>query len=872
MWKILCAESAGRQLKLRNTSSSIVLPCPEAEAGIWKLSRRREDRTRKYFSPSNFLKLYKAQVRPSLEYCSHIWGAAAPTPLSILNADLGLPPPAASSPARRAAGVTLEKRAEAGVGCIINKDWVKYVQNTQYVNERIIKVELNVNNEVKSIITAYGPSESEKIAVKEDFWENLSVITENSRGNVYIIGDFNGRVGKNIQTVHGTIGTEGEDMKNNNGVRLIQFCIENQYIITNTFFKHKDIHKYTREVKSRGEKSIIDYVLVPKQNRSEVKDVRVKRGSELFSDHYLLVARIKSGVNIERGEEFAERKVKFETIKMYKLKEPDTAKKFRDDVEEKISYIYDNAGDWNVEKTWQTLKKNLLDAAKKVCGVMKVNKNIKQTAWWTAEIKQEVKKKKKKWREFLQKKSVEAYNDYKRQRKKVKDLVSKAKAKSWEDFGNQMEKNSQGNQKLFYNILNKIRDKKPPRSSAVKDKQGNTLTDLKDMEMRWKEYFHELLCTEDPEKPVKQQIGNIDSDPETIEMYELLEAIQKIKVGKAAGHDNIKPEIIKALGPKGRTMLLSLYLKVWESGVVPKDWEVGVIIPIFKKGDPKDCGNYRGITLLSTVVKTFERILERKLYSKVEHELLDSQSGFRKGFSTQDHTFTIKQIISKTLEQNKEAYIAYLDLEKAFDRVERNKVWEILTRRKVGGKLIRAIQGREDQNLGERISGAGKLFWALNRSCFSKRELSIKTKLKVYKTLVLPVLLWGSESWVLSKRMKQQLQTMEMKFLRRIKGVTRADRIRNEDIRKELGIESVADLLERNQLKWFGHMCRMDSDRQVRKVWDCKTLPRRGRGRPTTSWNQVVEEVIVRKGQTGRNARKLAMDRKQWQNLVYGAN
>nr|CAH7739892.1 unnamed protein product [Callosobruchus chinensis] len=180
--------------------------------------------------------------------------------------------------------------------------------------------------------------------------------------------------------------------------------------------------------------------------------------------------------------------------------------------------------------------------------------------------------------------------------------------------------------------------------------------------------------------------------------------------------------------------------------------------------------------------------------------------------------------------------------------------------------------GREDQNLGERISGAGKLFWALNRSCFSKRELSIKTKLKVYKTLVLPVLLWGSESWVLSKRMKQQLQTMEMKFLRRIKGVTRADRIRNEDIRKELGIESVADLLERNQLKWFGHMCRMDSDRQVRKVWDCKTLPRRGRGRPTTSWNQVVEAVIVRKGQTGRNARKLAMDRKQWQNLVYGAN
>nr|CAH7714899.1 unnamed protein product [Callosobruchus chinensis] len=119
MWKILCAESAGRQLKLRNTSSSIVLPCAEEEARIWKLSRRREDRlskesfkllevnirdhvwsiataaarklgypfiARKYFSPSNLLTFYKAQIRPGLEYCSHIWGAAAPTTLSILDA------------------------------------------------------------------------------------------------------------------------------------------------------------------------------------------------------------------------------------------------------------------------------------------------------------------------------------------------------------------------------------------------------------------------------------------------------------------------------------------------------------------------------------------------------------------------------------------------------------------------------------------------------------------------------------------------------------------------------------------------------------------------------------------------------------------
>nr|CAH7716819.1 unnamed protein product [Callosobruchus chinensis] len=295
----------------------------------------------------------------------------------------------------------------------------------------------------------------------------------------------------------------------------------------------------------------------------------------------------------------------------------------------------------------------LLEAARRVCGVSKVNKHMKQTAWWTVEIKALVKEKKKKWKEYLQKKTVHAYNDHKALRKEVKDLVSQAKATSWENVGKQMEANSQGNQKLFYSVVNSIRQKKPYNSGSIKDKQGNTLTEIGDVQARWRQYFQELLCAEDSGEQQQYHKIDISNDPETIDMEELSEATQKIKIGKAAGHDNRKPETIKALGPKGRALLLSLYRKVWESGSVPKDWEVGVIVPIWKKGDSKSCENYRGITLLSIVVKVFERILESKLKSKVERELLDSQSGFRKGFSTQDHTFTIKKIIYKILEQNK---------------------------------------------------------------------------------------------------------------------------------------------------------------------------------------------------------------------------
>nr|CAH7728866.1 unnamed protein product [Callosobruchus chinensis] len=54
-----------------------------------------------------------------------------------------------------------------------------------------------------------------------------------------------------------------------------------------------------------------------------------------------------------------------------------------------------------------------------------------------------------------------------------------------------------------------------------------------------------------------------------------------------------------------------------------------------------------------------------------------------------------------------------------------------------------------------------------------------------------------------------------MKSLRKIKGVTRADRLRNEDIRNELGVEPVWSLIERNQLKWFGHMFVQDGQQQT---------------------------------------------------------
>jgi hypothetical protein len=83
------------------------------------------------------------------------------------------------------------------------------------------------------------------------------------------------------------------------------------------------------------------------------------------------------------------------------------------------------------------------------------------------------------------------------------------------------------------------------------------------------------------------------------------------------------------------------------------------------------------------------------------------------------------------------------------------------------------------------------------------RTLTNKTRkdtmLKFYKTMATPVLLYGCESWVPSQKDNSRIQATEMKFLRRVKGITKLDRVRNEDVRKELGIRAINDKIKRKK-------------------------------------------------------------------------
>ncbi|CAF2810732.1 unnamed protein product [Rotaria sp. Silwood2] len=103
-----------------------------------------------------------------------------------------------------------------------------------------------------------------------------------------------------------------------------------------------------------------------------------------------------------------------------------------------------------------------------------------------------------------------------------------------------------------------------------------------------------------------------------------------MKSGKAPGMDGISADIIKAGGRALAIRLHALFVEIWEKEEPIDDWSTAIIIRLFKnKGDKRDCGNYRGISLLPVVSKIFSRIILNRLQAYLGKQIMEQQAGFQ---------------------------------------------------------------------------------------------------------------------------------------------------------------------------------------------------------------------------------------------------
>ena len=124
-------------------------------------------------------------------------------------------------------------------------------------------------------------------------------------------------------------------------------------------------------------------------------------------------------------------------------------------------------------------------------------------------------------------------------------------------------------------------------------------------------------------------------------------------------------------------VLHSICQQIWKMQQWPQDWKRSVLIPVLKKGNAKECLNYRTIALISHASKVMLKILQARLQQYTNRELPDVQAGFRKGRGTRDQISNIHWIMEKAREFQKNIYFCFIDYAKAFDYVDQ-KLWKIL--------------------------------------------------------------------------------------------------------------------------------------------------------------------------------------------------
>ena len=893
-----------------------------------------------------------------------------------------------------------------GVGVMISEELAQRVCNTEFKGERILSISFKFNEMNLSVLQVYAPQQGRPADEHQRFFEDLQNAKNNAPygDNLIIMGDLNGHVGQDRQGIENVIGAFSVGNKNQAGERVIDFCVQNHLSVMNTFYKDRESHKWTwyrwnNDRQEYTDKSMIDLVLT--NNKRIFIDVKSIPSVSCDSDHRMVVGKLKM---------IKPKVFKSKTTRRFVTENLKDREKQRE-LERRVRVERENHVDsGNLEEEWNKLHEMLTKLSEEIVGFRNsYGRKRKQTPWWTETVRDAVDNKMKMFRKWMKTRQQEDRANYVAARNETERMKNEAKKTAWERIGRDLEEDLLGTRKLIYNLAKNYRKDSAPPTYAVKDEDGTDLiTDPDKIGERWKDYFRGLLNVSNDLEENIQEIDEeiIGEEDRPIVIEEIREALKKMKNGKAAGEDLIPTEILKNIGEEGLEWVLDLLNKCWNEGKTPEDWNKSIICPIFKKGSRKECGNYRGIALMPHIAKLYERILEKRLREKVENKLGEWQYGFRSGRSTTDLIFTLKMIYEKSWEWNKNVYLAFIDLEKAFDRVPRRLLWNVLQKDeyRVSTKLVKAIKstyenskckvkslGREewfevttgvkqgsvlspiifitfmdyigrlvsrrmgddaeilgyaddlalishsrevlqrflnvwdeelknngmmisrtktevmflsrdleDLNInldeqeikqGDQFKYLGVMFGTENDmileinnriSKFNRtfgmlypilRDLHVPSKVKIviYTSILRPILTYGYEAWSLTNRTKSKIQACEMKVLRLIKKVTRLDRKRNEAIREELGVESILEYIERGQLRYYGHMKRMDPQRHPRRYYEW--IPEGGRrpaGRPRRRWRENVGEAARGRGSTLDRIEdeELYQDRDWWRSFT----
>ena len=173
-----------------------------------------------------------------------------------------------------------------------------------------------------------------------------------------------------------------------------------------------------------------------------------------------------------------------------------------------------------------------------------------------------------------------------------------------------------------------------------------------------------------------------------------------------------------------------------------------------------------------------------------------------------------------------------------------------------------------DKDIAARLQKATRAYGALQARLWSQQGIRIKTKIKVYKVVVLATLLYGSQTWTLYRRNIQDLEKFHLRCLRRIMKIYWLERVTNIEVLQRAEITGTEYMLTQQHMKWVGHVARMDERRLSKQVLYGQLLdaPRKAVGQKLR-FKDTVRHNLQNVDIDRKNWEMIACDRSMWKKI-----
>ena len=570
-----------------------------------------------------------------------------------------------------------EKTSRGGVGILVRDRLIGNVIQVERPSAAFMKVKMVFEGKVFHIYSVYAPQTGRSAAEKDDFWDSLEddISSVPLSEPVWIAGDLNGHVGADRRGFEDVMGPHGFGERNSEGERILTFYQGHGMLVMNTKF-HKGREKLIT-YKSGDGATQIDYMLLRQDGHVTVRDVKCIPGEACLTQHRLLVMDVHMQQEVKAFRKTFNRK-----LKVWKLKDEETRRKFEEVCQQK--------NEAQSEIGWDQLQCNVIQAVKQVFGETRGRPRQvqRETWWWSCEVQRAIKNKKLAFKRWQKSKTDNDRKMYKDASKLSKKAVAKAREESWQTLSRNISKTETQNKMFRIARQMKTEGKDVVQGNFVKSETGEILVEEADIKIRWKEYFEGLL-NKSSNFTIDEPIIT-EGPTERVTEEEVRSALCDMKNGRAPGPSGLSVELLKGAGEDTVMRLVTVFQEAIDSGGLPSQWQRSLTIPIYKgRGDSLECGNYRGIRLLEHGMKLFEKVIERRLRKLISIDC--RQFGFRRGKSTTDAVFILRQLQEKYSQKKKKLYHVFVDLEKAFDRVPREIIEWALRRQGVPERLVSVV-------------------------------------------------------------------------------------------------------------------------------------------------------------------------------------